>query len=59
MGNHDAERAMIEANASSREAYDQARVDANAARISGAEQAAAKMAEANIVNTLTHQIGTA
>lgn len=58
-GNHDAERAMIEANASSREAYDQARVDANAARISGAEQAAAKMAEANIVNTLTHQIGTA
>ena len=57
--NHAAEAAMITANSDSRAAYDEARVQANASRISGAEEAARIMAGSNIVNTLTHQIGAA
>lgn len=59
MGNHTAEKKMIDANANSRAAYDAARIWANAEKIAGAEQAADIMAKANIVNTLTHQIGAA
>ena len=59
MNNHAAEGKMIERNAEGRAAYDSARVWANAEKIAGAEQAADIMAKANIVNTLTHQIGAA
>ena len=57
MGNHLAEGKMIEQNANSRAGYDSTRVWANKQKIDGAEQAADIMAKANIVNTLTHQIG--
>jgi chromosome segregation ATPase len=57
MDNHEAEGKMIEENADGRADYDSARVWANAEKIAGAEQAADIMAKANIVNTLTHQIG--
>jgi len=57
--NHTAEQAMIDRNAGNRAAYDAARVRANADKIAGAEEAADIMAKANIVNTLTHQIGAA
>ncbi|MFZ4436831.1 MAG: hypothetical protein ACOYOS_00225 [Syntrophales bacterium] len=56
-GNHAVEKNMIDRNANNRAAYDAARVRANAAKIAGAEEAADIMAKANIVNTLTHQIG--
>jgi hypothetical protein len=57
--NHIAEKTMIDRNADNRASYDSARVWANAEKIAGAEQAADIMAKANIVNTLTHQIGVA
>ena len=57
--NHATEKAMIDLNANNRAAYDAARVWANAEKIAGAEQAAEIMSKANIVNTLTHQIGAA
>lgn len=59
MDNHITEGKMIKENADSREEYDAARVRANAEKIAGAEEAADIMAKANIVNTLTHQIGAA
>jgi hypothetical protein len=57
--NHTTEKTMIDLNANNRAAYDSARVWANAEKIAGAERAADIMAKANIVNTLTHQIGAA
>ena len=57
--NHIIEANMIEKNATNRAAYDEARVWANAEKITGAEKAAEIMRKANIVNTLTHQIGAA
>ena len=59
MANHTAEKAMIDRNAKNRAVYDDVRVWANAEKIAGAEAAADIMAKANIVNTLTHQIGVA
>ena len=59
MGNHIVEGKMIGQNADSRSLHDATRVWANAEKIAGAEQAADIMAKANIVNTLTHQIGVA
>ena len=57
--NHIIEARMIEKNANNRIAYDEARVWANAEKIAGAEKAAEIMSKANVVNTLTHQIGEA
>ena len=50
---------MIKKNADNRAEYDAARVWANKEKIAGAEEAATIMAKANIVNTITHQIGAA
>lgn len=57
--NHVKEGAMIRSNETNKANLINARVLANKTNIAGAEQAADIMAKANIVNTLTHQIGAA
>lgn len=53
------EKEIIEKQSEAGDALDDARVYANDRRNDGAYQAAGKIMEANIVNTLTHQIGAA
>ena len=57
--NHAAEKQMIDGHAADTEAYYAAQRSAKKNSLDAAEAAAKVMASANIVNTLTHQIGAA
>jgi cob(I)alamin adenosyltransferase len=59
VGAHTSEAAMVQANQENRAALHNARVAARKSEYKAAEDMAKAMSEADVVNTLTHAIGTA